>query len=214
MNNKKEQLEILAEEIKICRKCRLCQNAKNAVPGDGNPNSEIVFIGEAPGFYEDQQGIPFVGRAGKLLEFMLGQIGLKREEVWIGNVVKHRPPENRDPMPDEIEACKPYLTKQLEIISPKVVITLGRYAMNYFLPHATISTAHGRPFPLANYILFPLYHPAAGLRNGAVKAELIKDFLKIPEIVKMELGTVNNNLENDTTNTTKDNDKSKQYGLF
>ena len=191
MTNKKLQaLQEIATQVKICQKCRLCKTAIQGVPGAGNPESEIVFIGEAPGHNEDMQGIPFVGRAGKLLEFMLGQIGYKREDVWIGNIIKHRPPDNRDPLPDEIDACQPYLTKQLEIIAPKLVVTLGRFAMNYFLTSATITTAHGKPLPLTDYIVYPLYHPAAGLRNGKVKAELIKDFLKIPEIMKMDKSNV------------------------
>lgn len=177
-------LELIANQVKICEKCRLCETATNGVPGEGNPDSEIIFIGEAPGANEDKVGRPFVGRAGMLLEFMLNQIGYKREDVWIGNIVKHRPPENRDPLPDEIEACKPYLTNQIEIISPKLIVTLGRFSMNYFLPDVKISQAHGRPYNLIKYHLYPVYHPAAGLRNPLMKTELIKDFLRIPEVLK------------------------------
>lgn len=177
-------LEIIANQVRICEKCRLCETATNGVPGEGNPDSDIIFIGEAPGANEDKLGRPFVGRAGMLLEFMLNQIGYKREDVWIGNIVKHRPPENRDPLPDEIEACKPYLTNQIEIISPKLVVTLGRFSMNYFLPDAKISQAHGQPYNLIKYHIYPVYHPAAGLRNPSMKTELIKDFLRIPEVLK------------------------------
>ena len=184
LSEKKSKLEAISIEIEKCGKCRLCEQATNAVPGDGNPDAEIAFIGEAPGFYEDQQGLPFVGRAGKLLEFMLGQIGLDRKDAWIGNIIKHRPPDNRDPLPDEIAACQPYLTGQLEILSPKLIVTLGRFAMNYFVPSAKISRDHGRVFELSNYLVYPIYHPAAGLRNPKLKAETIKDFLKIPEILK------------------------------
>lgn len=184
LSEKKSKFAEIEKQIKSCEKCRLCKTATNAVPGDGNPDAEIAFIGEAPGFHEDQQGLPFVGRAGKLLEFMLGQIDLDRKDVWIGNIIKHRPPDNRDPLPDEIAACQPYLTRQLEILSPKLIVTLGRFAMNYFVPSAKISQDHGRVFELSNYLVYPVYHPAAGLRNPKLKAETIKDFLKIPKILK------------------------------
>jgi DNA polymerase len=177
-------LEKISNQVKICEKCRLCKTATNGVPGEGNPHSELIFIGEAPGANEDQQGRPFVGRAGMLLEFMLNQIGYKREDVWIGNIVKHRPPDNRDPLPDEIEACKPYLVNQIDIISPKLIVTLGRFSMNYFLPDVKISQEHGKSHNLIKYHLYPVYHPAAGLRNPSMKNDLIKDFLKIPEILK------------------------------
>ena len=181
---KKAQLENLSNEISKCKKCGLCKTAIQAVPGSGNPDAQIVFIGEAPGFYEDQQGVPFVGRSGKLLDFMLSQIGLNRKDVWIGNIVKHRPPNNRDPSPEEISACQPFLTKQLEIIKPKIVVTLGRFSMNYFLPTEKISTAHGKSYQLDRYILYPVYHPAAGLRNPSMKKQLLEDFLEIPDIIK------------------------------
>jgi uracil-DNA glycosylase len=182
-----EELNKISEQIKICRKCKLCKTAINAVPGDGNPESKIIFIGEAPGFHEDQQGKPFVGRAGKLLEFMLSQIAMKREDVWIGNIIKHRPPDNRDPLPEEIDACKDYLTQQICIINPKIIVTLGRFSMNYFLSEAKISVLHGKPTVSNNKVIYPLYHPAAALRNGQVKIELIKDFLKIPDLLKMDI---------------------------
>lgn len=178
------ELEKISKEISACTKCELCKSAIQAVPGSGNPNAKIVFIGEAPGFYEDQQGVPFVGRSGKLLDFLLGQIKLSRDDVWIGNIIKHRPPDNRDPSPDEISTCKAFLTRQLEAINPKVIITLGRFSMNYFLPNATISLAHGKPHQLGKYTLYPLYHPAAGLRNPSMKRQLIEDFLKIPDIIE------------------------------
>ena len=178
------ELELISQEISTCTKCALCKSAIQAVPGSGNPNAKIVFIGEAPGFYEDQEGIPFVGRSGKLLDFMLGQIKLSRNDVWIGNIIKHRPPENRDPSPDEIQICKPFLTRQLEVINPKIIITLGRFSMNYFLPNATISIAHGKTHQVGKFVIYPLYHPAAGLRNPSMKVQLIEDFLKIPDIIE------------------------------
>lgn len=183
MDNK-AQIESLSREISACIKCALCKSATQAVPGSGNPNAEIVFIGEAPGFYEDLQGLPFVGRSGKLLDFLLGQIKLNRSDVWIGNIIKHRPPDNRDPSLEEIAICKDFLARQLEIINPKVIVTLGRFSMNYFLPNTTISMSHGKPHQLDKFIVYPLYHPAAGLRNPAIKRQLIEDFLKIPDIIE------------------------------
>jgi len=180
-------LENLSKEIKNCQKCQLYKTRIQAVPGYGNPNAKLVFIGEAPGRYEDEQGLPFVGRSGKLLDFMLSQINMTREDVWIGNIVKCRPPSNRDPLPNEITTCKPYLTEQLKFLDPKVIATLGRFSMNYFLPNAKISQVHGKPQKLESsqgtFILYPLYHPAAGLRNGKMKLALIEDFLKIPKLL-------------------------------
>lgn len=200
---KTASLAKIAEQVRICEKCRLCKTATNGVPGEGNPDSDIIFIGEAPGANEDQQGRPFVGRAGKLLEFLLNQIGYKREDVWIGNIVKHRPPDNRDPLPEEIEACKPYLTNQIEIISPKLIITLGRFSMNYFLPDVKISQEHGKATNLGNYHLYPVYHPAAGLRNPTMKNALIADFLRIPEVLK-EIKLKKEGLANDSNPITNE----------
>jgi len=183
-SEKRAALDELAKQIINCKNCGLCETAINAVPGEGNADSEIVFIGEAPGATEDQTGRPFVGRAGKLLEFMLGQIGYKREDIWIGNIIKHRPPDNRDPMPEEIKACQPFLTRQLEIINPKIIVTLGRFAMNYFALDAKISLDHGKPLEIKSHIVYPVYHPAAGLRNPKMKLALIEDFLEIPKILK------------------------------
>ncbi len=184
MNNE-ENLENISNEISLCTKCALCKSAIQAVPGSGNPNTKIVFIGEAPGFYEDQLGLSFVGRSGKLLDFLLGQIKLNRNDVWIGNIIKHRPPENRDPSPEEIKICKSFLTRQLDVINPKIIITLGRFSMNYFLPDAVISKAHGKTHQVGRFVIYPLYHPAAGLRNPNMKLQLIEDFLKIPDIIEM-----------------------------
>lgn len=208
LEEKETLLQEIAAQVKVCEKCRLCKTALNGVPGEGNPDAKLMFIGEAPGANEDQQGRPFVGRAGKLLEFMLSQIGMTRQDVYIGNIIKHRPPENRDPLPDEIEACKPYLTRQLEIISPKVIVTLGRFSMNYFLPSAKISDSHGKPFRMAKYIVYPVYHPAAGLRNPKMKNDLLMDFLKIPEIMKMEL------VERPISGEDKKEDIEEQTSLF
>lgn len=148
----------------------------NPVPGDGNPRSEVVFIGEAPGEQEDKQGRPFVGNAGKLLSELLETIGLKREDVYITNVVKFRPPENRDPTPEEKEACMPFLMAELSIIKPKVVVPLGRHALAHFFTGITIGEAHGKPHVLRDMTVFPIYHPAAALHNPGLRQALKDDF--------------------------------------
>lgn len=156
----------------------------NLVFGEGNINALVMFIGEAPGFHEDRLGRPFVGRGGQLLDDCIKSIGWKREDVYITNIVKRRPPENRDPSPEEIEAYKPYLTRQIEIVSPKVVAPLGRFAMNYFLPLAKITRDQGKGFLVDGRIIFPLFHPAAALRSTEVMNEFKKSFTKLPDIVK------------------------------
>jgi len=182
--DKEKLIQQIASNIKECKKCRLRSTATNAVPGEGNINSKIVFIGEAPGYYEDISGRPFVGRAGKLLDSSLNGIGYKREDVWIGNIIKHRPPENREPLPDEIFACKDFLDLQLKVISPIIIVTLGRYSMNYFYPEGKISLDRGNLIKTKNYYIYPVYHPAAALRSYGVLQEFKKDFERIPEMLK------------------------------
>lgn len=182
-------LSQLHEKIKICRLCGLCEKATQAVPGEGNFDAEIMFIGEAPGRDEDLQGRPFVGAAGKFLTQMIESIGLTRDDVFITNIVKHRPPNNRDPLPDEVEACWPYLEDQVKAIKPKLICTLGRHAMNRFLPDLKISEVHGQAkrykgFSDETQIYFPLYHPAAALHNPNLKETLIYDIKKIPILLK------------------------------
>ena len=181
---KKELMEQVSKNVINCKGCRLYQEAKNSVPGEGNPESNLAFIGEAPGAVEDETGRPFVGRAGKLLENLLGRIGYKREDVWVGNIIKHRPPGNRDPMPDEIRACAPYLDLQLRIMAPLLVVTLGRFAMNYFYKEGKISTNKGQLIKTDKYHIYPVYHPAAGLRNPTMLRSLEGDFLKIPAVLE------------------------------
>ncbi|MEK7595546.1 MAG: uracil-DNA glycosylase [Patescibacteria group bacterium] len=181
--NKLEVLSQIEKAVKTCKKCRLCKGAKNAVPGEGDINSKVVFIGEAPGANEDEQGRPFVGRAGKLLDDMLRGIGLKRESVWIGNIIKHRPPENRSPMADEVRACSPYLEAQLKAINPKIIVTLGKFALEFFDKEGKISRDHGVPKKIGNFIVYPLYHPAAALRNPAVDQVLRSEFRKIKTLL-------------------------------
>jgi uracil-DNA glycosylase len=154
----------------------------NLVFGEGSPEAEILFIGEAPGFHENAQGRPFVGQAGKLLDAMITELGWRREDVYITNIVKRRPPENRDPLPEEIEAYAPYLMKQVEIINPKIIATLGRFSMNFFLPETKISRDQGKVFWWKDRLVVPLYHPAAALRATAIKEELKKSFAKLPII--------------------------------
>lgn len=186
--NKQSQLDELKADIienDICPE--LAEQATQLVMGDGNLNAEIVFIGEAPGKREDELGLPFVGASGKFLNEMLAQAGLERSDVYITNVVKYRPPNNRDPKPAEKKAFLPYLLKQLEIIHPKVVITLGRHSMEYFLPDAKIGEVHGQPHTVQIdgdvFMIIPLYHPAAALYNGSLRATLIEDFMRVPTII-------------------------------
>lgn len=158
--------------------------ANNLVFGDGNPNADIVFIGEAPGKNEDLLGKPFVGAAGKFLDEMLASIGLERKDIYITNIVKYRPPNNRDPLPSEKEEFLPYLESQLEVIQPKLTVTLGRHSLNCFLPDLQISACHGQPKRYKNQVYLPLFHPAAALYNGGMRQTLIDDFARIPLILK------------------------------
>lgn len=183
--DKEAEISRLCDEVRECKKCPLYRLAKNPVPGAGSLNSEIMFIGEGPGKKEDEAGLPFIGAAGKLLDQMLESIGLTRDEIYIANVVKHRPPENRDPKPEEIEACWPYLLKQIEIIKPKLIVCLGRHSLGRFLNDVgTISTVHGRAFVKNGQAYMALYHPAAGLYNGGMRETLFKDFAKIKIALK------------------------------
>ena len=194
--------QILLEQIKadiannnICPD--LAKQATNLVMGDGNINADIVLIGEAPGKKEDETGLPFVGAAGKFLNEMLASAGMVRSDVYITNIVKYRPPENRDPKPEEKEAFWPYLVRQLDVIKPQIVVTLGRHSMEYFLPGVKISEIHGQPqhvsFGDTKIVVVPLYHPAAALYNGGMRTTLIEDFNKLPKIIEI--------LQNEKENT-------------
>ncbi|PVV83316.1 uracil-DNA glycosylase [Dehalogenimonas alkenigignens] len=177
-------LEALAREIAGCKRCALAAGRTYAVPGEGNPSAEIMFIGEGPGFNEDQTGRPFCGAAGQFLTQLIESIGLKRQDVYITNIVKSRPPGNRDPLPEEILACKPWLDRQLEIIKPKVIVTLGRFSMARFFPGATISRIHGQAEKCGAYTCFAMYHPAAALHQGSLRAVIEADMLKLPKILE------------------------------
>jgi len=179
-------LEQIASEVRVCTRCRLHLGRTRAVPGEGNPDTEVILVGEGPGFNEDREGRPFVGRAGALLVKLLAAIGWRREDVFITNVVKCRPPDNRDPEADEIAACEPYLRRQLEVLDPAVIVTLGRHSMGRFMPGARISQAHGtmRPADPASgapdALVFAMYHPAAALRTPAIERESYDDIAQVP----------------------------------
>lgn len=176
-------LEAVAGRVRVCTLCRLSETRTKAVPGAGNPLAEILFIGEGPGFNEDKQGLPFVGQSGKYLEKLLALIGLTRADVFIANVVKCRPPENRDPLPDESSACKPYLDEQEALIDPFVVVTLGRFSMARYFTNAKITQIHGQPKYEERRAILPLFHPAAVLRNPGLQDAMAADFRRIPQLV-------------------------------
>ncbi len=170
-------------EIVACQRCPLARTRLKAVPGEGPANARIMFIGEAPGWHENQQGRPFVGPAGQFLDELLASIGLKRSEVYITNIVKCRPPNNRDPQPAEIEACRDYLERQIAAICPRVIVTLGRYSLQHFLPGATISKVHGQPRTVDGRVVVPMYHPAAALHQPTLRRTVEEDFQKLPAIL-------------------------------
>lgn len=182
---KQQQLDEIRQQVIDDRICPdIAETATQLVFGDGNPDTEIVFIGEAPGKNEDLQGIPFVGAAGKFLNEMLTMIGSQRSDIYITNIVKYRPPNNRDPYPEEKLAFLPYLESQLEVIQPLLVVTLGRHSLNCFLPDLQITQVHGQPKRYKGRVYLPLFHPAAALYNGALRQTLIDDFATIPVIIK------------------------------
>ena len=186
---KQDQLNKLNELMKNCTKCALQKGCTQVVPGAGNTEAKIMFIGEAPGKKEDETGEPFVGAAGKFLDEMLETINLKREDVYIANVCKCRPPENRDPLLDEVATCWPWLLAQIKIIQPKLIVTLGRHSMERFLPGFKISEVHGKAMRreiegMGRQVFYTLYHPAAALYNGGMRETLIKDFKRIPKIIE------------------------------
>ncbi len=178
-----EELDAVAAEVTVCVDCKLQHSRKNAVPGEGPVEADIVFIGEGPGFHENEQGRPFVGAAGRFLEELLANIGMRREEVFICNVIKCRPPGNRDPQSDEIQACSKYLNRQIKAINPKVIITLGRFSMARYFPNARISSIHGRATVIDGRLIVPMYHPAAALHQPSLRRVVEEDFALIPDLV-------------------------------
>jgi DNA polymerase len=182
--SKQEIYQEISNEILKCKKCSLCETAIQAVVGEGSLEARVIFIGEAPGKNEDEQGRPFVGRAGKLLTGLIEDLGMSRDDVWIGNIIKHRPPKNRDPKPEEILSCKDFLTRQIEVINPRIIVTLGRFSFNYFAPDGKISSERGKLLEIGNYKIFPVYHPAAALRNKNFLNTLKSDFSLLSEIIR------------------------------
>ena len=180
-----EELERIAEDVRSCTKCRLYQTAKKGVPGEGNPQADVLLVGEGPGYHEDAQGRPFVGPAGQLLNDLLARAGLRREDVYITNVVKHRPPGNRDPQPDEKEACAEYLERQIATIKPKLIVTLGRHSMaTFFGPTAKISQIHGTSKPWRDIMAYACFHPAAALHQPRFRELLEQDFAGLPRALE------------------------------
>jgi DNA polymerase len=179
-----DTLAQIAREVAVCTKCQLHTSRKKAVPGEGPAHAEIMFIGEGPGFHENEQGRPFVGAAGKFLDNLLEQAGVTRADVWIGNVVKCRPPENRDPLPEELSACNDFLERQIEAIDPSIIVTLGRFSMGKFMPGAKISQVHGEMRKIGDRYVIAMFHPAAALHQAALKPAILADFAKLPALLK------------------------------
>jgi uracil-DNA glycosylase len=185
LDERRSALAQLNAGVNGCRACPLGGHRTRAVPGEGPVDAEIFLIGEGPGYYEDQQGRPFVGAAGQFLEQLLGSIGYKRTDVFIANVVKCRPPGNRDPMPEEISACSQWLGKQIEIVQPKVIVTLGRYSLARFLPGTPIGKIHGQGRKMVDMWVVPMYHPAAALHQGSLRRTIEEDFKRIPNYLEL-----------------------------
>ncbi len=187
-----QELEKLAKQIMVCTRCELHRSRKNAVPGEGPTHAEIMFIGEGPGARENEQGRPFVGASGKFLDQLLEQASVTRADVWITNVVKCRPPGNRDPLPDEVETCTSnYLQHQIRIVDPSIIVTLGRFSMSLFFKGAKITQIHGQMRKVEDHFVIPMYHPAAALHRLSLKSEIMADFAKLPQLLeeaRTELG--------------------------
>ena len=187
MSDSTDSLQKISTEVTACEKCKLSATRKKAVPGEGPTEAKIMFIGEGPGYHENEQGRPFVGAAGKFLSDLLSSINMKREEVFITNVVKCRPPQNRDPEADELKACNDYLDRQIALINPKVIVTLGRYSMEKFFPGAKISAVHGQARTIGGRLVVAMFHPAAALHQPQYKSLIEQDFKKLPDyIAKVE----------------------------
>jgi len=203
----------LYQEIRSCEACFLHKTRTNAVPGEGPQDAQVMFIGEAPGLNEDREGKPFVGRAGSFLEELIVAAGLKRSEVYICNVLKCRPPDNRDPLPVEIDSCSDFVSRQIQLIDPFVIVTLGRHSMRRFFPDATISRIHGQPKTVEGRLIVPMYHPAAALHRGNLKATILDDFAKLPGFIDRvsSLRQGEEVLENSKTNPVL---KPRQLDLF
>jgi DNA polymerase len=213
MLNAEQTLTQIARAVSSCTNCALHHSRKKAVPGEGPANAEIMFIGEGPGFHENEQGRPFVGAAGQFLDQLLQQAGVTRPEVWIGNVVKCRPPGNRDPLPEELAACDVYLEQQIAAINPSIIVTLGRFSMNKFMPGAKISQVHGQMRKVGDRYVIAMFHPAAALHQASLKPAILADFGKLPELLKQaRAGLGREKVE--TQKQAEEKEEPKQLSLF
>jgi uracil-DNA glycosylase family 4 len=209
--NAEETLAQIAHEVSTCQKCALQQSRKLSVPGEGPADSEVMFIGEGPGFHENEQGRPFVGAAGNFLNELLAEAGLKRAEVWIGNVVKCRPPGNRDPQPEELQACNTYLERQIAAINPKIIITLGRFSMSKYMPGVKISAVHGQMRRVEDRFVIAMFHPAAALHQAALKPAILKDFAQLPKLLEQARNALKRSLPAEVEEQKED---PKQLSMF
>ncbi len=214
MTNAAAELESLEGEIRLCTRCDLHTVANKAVPGEGPADAEVMLVGEAPGFNEDKQGRPFVGAAGRFLEELLGAAGLKREEVYITNVVKHRPPNNRDPLPNELAACLPWLERQIEIINPRFIVTLGRFSLGTFFPGSMISKVHGEVREKDGRFFFAMYHPAAALHQEKLRQTLLEDAGKLGEFLREKAKPTGQADKPETANGAGEDDSPEQLSFF
>lgn len=213
----KEKLDQIASQVSVCQSCTLHFSRKNAVPGEGPFNSKIMFIGEGPGFHENQQGRPFVGAAGKFLEELLLNANLSREDVFITNVVKCRPPGNRDPLPEELLACGNFLDEQIAVINPLVIVTLGRFSMAKFFGNVKISQIHGQAKPVNDRLIVAMFHPAAALHQPSLKNLIIQDFQKLTGYINQASPIIISRKENEVESTeikTDNSNQPKQLTLF
>jgi DNA polymerase len=208
-----ETLAQIAKEVAVCTNCALHHSRKKSVPGEGPARAEIMFIGEGPGFHENEQGRPFVGAAGQFLDQLLAQAGVTRADVWIGNVVKCRPPGNRDPLPEELSACNAYLERQIEAINPSIIVTLGRFSMGKFMPGAKISQVHGQMRKIGERYVIAMFHPAAALHQAALKPAIMADFARLPELLKQARAGLGKSAPVQKVEEKKDEDP-KQLSLF
>ena len=206
-----EMLAQIAKEVSTCQKCVLYRSRKLSVPGEGPVNSEVMFIGEGPGFHENELGRPFVGAAGNFLNELLTEAGLKRNEVWIGNVVKCRPPGNRDPLPEELAACDQFLERQIAVINPKIIITLGRFSMGKYMPGAKISNVHGQMQRVGDRFVIAMFHPAAALHQAALKPSILKDFAQLPNLLEQVRNSQNHSTPGEAAEPPAD---AQQLSLF
>jgi DNA polymerase len=209
-----ETISQIAKEVSACTKCALHSSRKKSVPGEGPATAEIMFIGEGPGFHENEQGRPFVGAAGQFLDQLLAQAGVTRADVWIGNVVKCRPPGNRDPLPDELAACNVYLEQQINAINPSIIVTLGRFSMNKFFPGAKISAVHGQMRQVGGRFVIAMFHPAAALHQAALKPAILSDFAKLPELLKQARAGLGRSMLSEKKEEAAPKEEPRQLSMF